>query len=42
MLAWGYFVGADAVTFCLFLIISLAAAFSVLIIFRAKRGVKQD
>ncbi len=34
MISWGYFVGADANTFCLFLIISLAVVFAALILFR--------
>ncbi|MGD6853239.1 MAG: hypothetical protein ACQCN6_14370 [Candidatus Bathyarchaeia archaeon] len=43
MLAWGHFVGAEAVTFCLFLIISLAAVFSVIVVVRTTaKKVKQD
>jgi hypothetical protein len=34
MIAWSYFIGSDAVTLSLFLIILLVAIFSVIIIFK--------
>jgi len=32
IIAWGYFIGADAVTFCIFLIILVAVVFPVIFI----------
>jgi hypothetical protein len=37
MIAWGYFIGSDAITLSLFLIILLAAVFSIIIIFKPQK-----
>jgi hypothetical protein len=42
MLGWAYFVGADAVTFCSFLIILFAGAFSVLVILKIAKRAKPN
>jgi hypothetical protein len=42
IIAWGYLVGSDAITFSLFLIVSLAIIFLVLVIFNPQKRLNKN